>query len=80
MINAYLAVVNAVLLQIAPDKPAHLIIRQLPDEAGAHAQPRRSDYDIGRRAADIFGECHGLFHRSSGFIGIEVNTEPADGD
>ncbi|MNC19828.1 hypothetical protein D3C75_677670 [compost metagenome] len=46
-VNGHLAVVDAIILQISPDKTAHLIIGYLADKAGAQPQPRRADHDIG---------------------------------
>ena len=72
--------VDALALQLLADIAAHMLIADAAQQSRAQAEARPADGDIGRAAADIFGEARHILQPPADLLAVEVDGDAADGD
>src|SRR5690606_11239241 len=70
----------ALALELLLDEAAHLLGAHAGDQRRFQPQPRRTDSDIGRTAADRLGERSDILEPAANLLAIEIHRRAANGD
>ena len=64
---------DALALQLLADEAAHLLVADAGDQRRVQAEPRGADGDVGRAAADGFGEAADVLEPRADLLAVEVD-------
>src|SRR5690606_23686718 len=62
------------------DEAAHVLVADRGDQAGLQSEAHRADRDVGRAAADVFGEAGHVLQPAADLLSVQVDRGPADAD
>ena len=72
--------IDALADELLADEAPERLVADAGDQRRAQAEPGRADGDIGRAAADGFGEARGILQAAADLLAVEVDRGAADGD
>jgi hypothetical protein len=73
-----MADIDAFRRQLPADEAPHGFVADAGQQRRFQPQPRGADGNIGRAAADIFGEGLHVLHQPAHLLAIEIDARPPD--
>ena len=72
-VGDHMACLDTLAIQRLADETAHMFVTDTGDQCRFQPEPRTTDADIGRAAADIFGKARHVLEPAADLAAIEIN-------
>ena len=72
-VGNHMACLDTLAIQRLADETAHMFVTDTGDQCRFQPEPRTTDADIGRAAADIFGKARHVLEPAADLAAIEIN-------